>query len=191
MASSPAFDMCVQAKCVQLLPRENKALFFAFIFTKILINYWINKQPPLFICFPWSSTIKYATTTWMWCNFYLSLSRFRAGDCPLVRAWWEMGGDALAGLEEEVVEEVLVVVRSKPPPPTHVPVPVPLPLCLMPFSSMLWPPPPVTSFHNCWSSAGLKPPAAKKEGKWTSSSEEGSKVGQVLTSFKSLDLLTL
>lgn len=47
-----------------------------------------------------------------------------------------MGGDALAGLEEEVVEEVLVVVRSKPPPPTHVPVPVPLPLCLMPFSSM-------------------------------------------------------
>lgn len=50
-----------------------------------------------------------------------------------------MGGDALAGLEEEVVEEVLLVVRSKPPPPppTHVPVPVPPLLCLMPFSSML------------------------------------------------------
>lgn len=61
----------------------------------------------------------------------------------------------MAGLEEEVVEEELLVERSKPPPPP--PVPVPLLLCLMPLSSMLWPPPPVTSFHNCWSSAGLRP----------------------------------
>lgn len=48
-----------------------------------------------------------------------------------------MGGDALAGLEEEVVEEVLFVDRSKPPLPlTLVPLPVPVPLCLIPFSSM-------------------------------------------------------
>lgn len=45
-----------------------------------------------------------------------------------------MGGDALAGLEEEVVEEELLVERSKPPPPP--PFPVPLLLCLMPLSSM-------------------------------------------------------
>lgn len=45
-----------------------------------------------------------------------------------------MGGDALAGLEEEVVEEELLVDRSKPPPPPT-PVPVPL-LCLMPLSSI-------------------------------------------------------
>ena len=61
----------------------------------------------------------------------------------------------MAGLEEEVVEEELLVERSKPPPPP--PVPVPPLLCLMPLSSMLWLPPPVTSFHNCWSSAGLRP----------------------------------
>lgn len=50
-----------------------------------------------------------------------------------------MGGDALAGLEEEeVVVEELLVERSKPPPPTPVLVPVlPLPLCLMPLSSMV------------------------------------------------------
>lgn len=85
----------------------------------------------------------------------LSLLWLRTGDCPLAMEWWEMGGDALAGLEEEVVEEELLVERSKPPPPP--PVPVPLLLCLMPLSSMPWPPPPVTSFHNCWSSAGLRP----------------------------------
>lgn len=77
-----------------------------------------------------------------------------------------MGGDALAELEEEVVEEELLVERSKPPPPTQVP--LPLLQCLMPLSSMAWPPwpppppPPVTSFHNCWSSAGLKPPRDKR-----------------------------
>jgi len=69
----------------------------------------------------------------------------------------------LAGLEEEVVEEELLVERSKPPPPQPPPPPPPPPLllCLMPLSSMAWPPPPppppVTSFHNCWSSAGLRP----------------------------------
>ena len=88
----------------------------------------------------------------------LSLLWLRTGDCPLAMEWWEMGGDALAGLEEEVVEEELLVERSRPPPPPPPPVPVlPLLLCLMPLSSMLWPPPPVTSFHNCWSSAGLRP----------------------------------
>lgn len=45
-----------------------------------------------------------------------------------------MGGDALAGLEEEVVDEELLVERSRPPPPPLVP--VPLLLCLMPLSSM-------------------------------------------------------
>lgn len=44
----------------------------------------------------------------------------------------------MAGLEEEVVEEELLVERSKPPPPVPplTPVPVPLLLCLMPLSSM-------------------------------------------------------
>lgn len=65
-----------------------------------------------------------------------------------------MGGDALAGLEEEVVEEELLVERSRPPP---VPLPPLLLLCLMPLSSMPCPFPPVTSFHSCWSSAGLSP----------------------------------
>lgn len=74
----------------------------------------------------------------------LSLLELSAGDWPLAMEWWEMGGDALEGVEE-VVEEELVVVRSRPPP-----------LCLMSLSSMLWPPP-VTSFHNCWRSAGLSP----------------------------------
>lgn len=80
-----------------------------------------------------------------------------------------MGGDALAGLEEEVVEEELLVERSKPPPPPPPPtppLPLPLLLCLMPLSSMAWPPPPpppVTSFHNCWSSAGLRPAGGIKE----------------------------
>ena len=46
--------------------------------------------------------------------------------------WWEMGGEALAGLQEEVVEEELLVERSNPPPP-----PLPLLLCLMPLSSMV------------------------------------------------------
>lgn len=69
-----------------------------------------------------------------------------------------MGGDALAGLEEEVVEEELLVERSRPPPPPPPP-PVVVPLCLMPLSSMLWPLPPVTSFHSCCSSAGLRPAA--------------------------------
>lgn len=92
----------------------------------------------------------------------LSLLWLRTGDCPLAMEWWEMGGDALAGLEEEVVEEELLVERSKPPPPP--PLPVLLLLCLMPLSSMPWPPPPVTSFHNCWSSAGLRP-ARETKGK--------------------------
>lgn len=87
----------------------------------------------------------------------LSLLWLRTGDCPLAMEWWEIGGDALAGLEEEVVEEELLVERSRPPPPPPPPLPVPLLLCLMPLSSMPWPLPPVTSFHNCWSSAGLRP----------------------------------
>lgn len=66
-----------------------------------------------------------------------------------------MGGDAL-GLEEEVVEELLVE-RSRPPPVPLPPLPVLLLLCLMPLSSMPCPFPPVTSFHSCWSSAGLRP----------------------------------
>lgn len=45
-----------------------------------------------------------------------------------------MGGDALAGLEEEVVEEELLVDRSKPPAWVAA-APVPL-LCLMPLSSI-------------------------------------------------------
>lgn len=68
-----------------------------------------------------------------------------------------MGGDALAGLEEEVVEEELLVERSRPPPLP--PPPALLLLCLMALSSMPWPFPPVTSFHSCWSSAGLRPAA--------------------------------
>lgn len=88
--------------------------------------------------------------------------------------WWEMGGDALAGLEEEVVEEELLVVRSKPPPPPPPPPlpPLPLLLCLMPLSSMVWLPPPVTSFHNCWSSAGLRP-----AGEWRAGGEQKDKDG--------------
>lgn len=89
----------------------------------------------------------------------LSLLWLRTGDCPLAMEWWEMGGDALAGLEEEVVEEELLVERSRPPPPPPPPPPVAVPLCLMPLSSMLWPLPPVTSFHSCCSSAGLRPAA--------------------------------
>lgn len=61
--------------------------------------------------------------------------------------WWVIGGDALE-VVEEVVEEELLVVRSSPP-------------CLMPLSSILWTP--VTSFHNCWISAGLKPAIKWKE----------------------------
>lgn len=68
-----------------------------------------------------------------------------------------MGGDALAGLEEEVVEEELLVERSRPPPVPLPPLPVLLLLCLMLLSSMPCPFPPVTSFHSCWSSAGLRP----------------------------------
>lgn len=72
-----------------------------------------------------------------------------------------MGGDALAGLEEEVVEEELLVDRSRPPP---LPPPVLPPLlCLMPLSSMPCPFPPVTSFHSCWSSAGLRPAAKHRQ----------------------------
>lgn len=59
----------------------------------------------------------------------------------------------MVGLEEEVVEEELLVERSRPPPP----LPLPLLLCLMPLSSMPCPFPPVTSFQSCWSSAGLRP----------------------------------
>lgn len=102
----------------------------------------------------------------------LSRSRLwlRTGDCPLVMEWWEIGGDALAGLEEEVVEVELLVERSKPLLTTLVPVLVlpmpPLLPCLMPLSSMVCPPPPpppVTSFHSCWSSAGLRPPVGIQE----------------------------
>lgn len=75
--------------------------------------------------------------------------------------WCEMGGDALAGLEE-VVEEELLVDRSRPPPLPPPPV-LPLLLCLMPLSSMLCPFPPVTSFHSCWSSAGLRPAAKHRQ----------------------------
>lgn len=91
----------------------------------------------------------------------LSLLWLRTGDCPLAMEWWEMGGDALAGLEEEVVEEELLVERSRPPPPPPPP-PVAVPLCLMPLSSMLWALPPVTSFHSCCSSAGLRPAADRE-----------------------------
>lgn len=103
----------------------------------------------------------------------LSLLWLRTGDCPLAMEWWEIGGDALAGLEEEVVEEELLVERSRPPPPPPPPPPVPLPplLCLMPLSSMPWPLPPVTSFHNCWSSAGLRP-AGEKSTYWDEERED-------------------
>lgn len=74
----------------------------------------------------------------------LSRSRLwlRMGDCPLVMAWCEMGGDALAGLEEEVVEVELLVERSKPlltmpVPVLALPMPPPPLLCLMPLSSMV------------------------------------------------------
>lgn len=84
-----------------------------------------------------------------------------------------MGGEALAGLEEEdddeeeeVVEEELLVERSRPPPPLPPPPPPPPPdeaelPCLMPLSSRPWPLPPVTSFHSCCSSAGLRPAAGE------------------------------
>lgn len=91
-----------------------------------------------------------------------SLLWLRMGDCPLAMEWCEMGGDALAGLEEEVVEEELLVDRSRPPPLPPPPV-LPLLLCLMPLSSMPCPFPPVTSFHSCWSSAGLRPAAQHRQ----------------------------
>lgn len=108
---------------------------------------WMTSQLLLFYFFYLSRSLSRSLS--------LSLLWLRTGDCPLAMEWWEIGGDALAGLEEEVVEEELLVERSRPPPPP--PLPVPLLLCLMPLSSMPWPLPPVTSFHNCWSSAGLRP----------------------------------